>query len=620
MEHTLKPTLPPPLAQSSRRADSSADAPPFSSVYRRIERAVFPTLTRKLLGNLALPTLAFLAIAVLAWMAWFDARAAAAVLEPRAASETLGATWLATIAGLASAGGIALVIGGGYLRHLLIEPIIRINERLAQIAGGEGDLSRELETTTQDELADLAGNFNEFLRKLRNTIGSVRMMSVKVAFEGAKMASRVKDATSIGAHQNELTATIFGMSAHAAEALASVSENAGQIAAATDERMQTANRSFVELLEVAERIRGVEHKLTDFGGTVGELDRNSQNIGQIVKLIDDISEQTNLLALNAAIEAARAGEVGRGFAVVADEVRKLAEKVKGATDIIAASVVNMTRIAGDTHRETQAISHDVEHARAVVERSSTHFEGMMQGFEQMRVQVLDINTAITDLGATNADIHAKTTEIHALTDEVNGKMQRSAVSAQALSLATAEIQEIVARFHIGADRFEEIIAVVRNFRDELQTRLESMNERGLNVFDRNYVPIEGTSPQKFRTGYAERCAVELQPLYDRLVAETEGATFALCVDVNGYAPTHNAKFSRPVTGDAVVDLAESRDKRIFDDPAGLRAATNARPLLLQTYARDTGEILNDLSMPIHVGGVHWGALRLGFRPETLLAR
>jgi methyl-accepting chemotaxis protein len=589
-------------------------------MYRRVERALFPTLTRKLVGNLALPTLALLAIAAMAWMAWFDVRSAAGGTDPRTTAEALGATWLAMIAALATAGALALVIGGIYLRHLLIEPIQSINERLAQIASGEGDLSRELEPTTQDELADLARNFNEFLRKLRDTIASVRMMSIKVAFEGAKMASRVRDATAIGAHQNELTATIFGMSAHAADALASVSENAGQIAAATDARMETANRSYVELLEVAERIRGMEHKLKDFGGTVGELDRNSQNIGQIVKLIDDISEQTNLLALNAAIEAARAGEVGRGFAVVADEVRKLAEKVKGATDIIAASVVNMTRIAGDTHRETQAISHDVEHARAVVERSSTHFEGMMQGFEQMRVQVLDINTAITDLGATNADIHAKTTEIHALTDEVTGKMERSAISAQALSHATAEIQEMVARFRIGADRFEEIIAVVRNFRDELQSRLESMGRRGLNVFDRNYVLVEGTSPPKFRTSYDDRCAVELQPLYDRLVAETDGATFALCVDVNGYAPTHNARFSRPLTGDAVVDLAESRDKRMFDDPAGLRAATNARPLLLQTYARDTGEILNDLSMPIHVGGVHWGALRLGFRPETLLAK
>ena len=605
MEQTLASPLPP----SARPALPAprADLPPFSSLYRRIERAAFGTLTRKLVGNLAVPVLAFAAIAMLAWWAAHDGTAAAP------------APALAMIAAAAGIGVIATVCVGLYLRYLLIVPIRRINARLAEIASGDGDLAHELELTTQDELADLAGNFNAFLAKLRDIIGNVRMMSINVAFEGAKMASRVKDATSIGARQRELTATIFGMSANATTALERVSDNARQIATATDSRLGIANQSYRELLEVAERIRGVEHKLADFGGTVGELDRNSQNIGQIVKLIDDISEQTNLLALNAAIEAARAGEVGRGFAVVADEVRKLAEKVKGATDIIAASVVNMTRIAGDTHRETQAINHDVEHARAVVERSSTHFEGMMQSFEQMRSQVVDITTAIGDLGGTNADIHAKATEIRALTDEVTGKMERSAVSSQALSGATAQIQEMVARFRIGADRFERILEPTRACRDKLQAKLEALAAAGVDVFDRNYRPVEGTAPLKYRTSYDERAAPELQPLYDRLVAEVDGGTFALCVDVNGYAPTHNARYSRAPTGEAKIDLLESRDKRMFDDPSGLRAARNMRPLLLQTYARDTGEILNDLSMPIVVRGAHWGALRLGFRPETLLA-
>jgi methyl-accepting chemotaxis protein len=198
-------------------------------------------------------------------------------------------------------------------------------------------------------------------------------------------------------------------------------------------------------------------------------------------------------------------------------------------------------------------------------------------------------------------------------------MERSAASAQALSNATAEIQEMVARFRIGSDRFERIIAGTRACRDQLRTRLEALADAGVDVFDRTYAPVAGTSPKKYRTGYADRCVTELQPLYDRLVAETDGATFALCVDVNGYAPTHNAKYSRPLTGDAKVDLLESRDKRMFDDTSGLRAARNTRPFLLQTYPRDTGEILNDLSMPIYVRGAHWGALRLGFKPETLLA-
>ena len=97
-----------------------------------------------------------------------------------------------------------------------------------------------------------------------------------------------------------------------------------------------------------------------------------------------------------------------------------------------------------------------------------------------------------------------------------------------------------------------------------------------------------------------------------------GGRFALAVDVNGYGPTHNTKFSQKPTGNPQQDLVNSRDKRIFNDPTGGRAAKNEAPFLLQTYMRDTGEILCDLSMPIRVDGRSWGAMRLGFDPAAVL--
>ncbi|MFO1413525.1 MAG: methyl-accepting chemotaxis protein [Burkholderiales bacterium] len=601
MDHTL-PTLAKPAAPAA--------APPKgrASLYRRLERALFPTLLRKLAGNLALPAIGFLAVAVCAWLALRDPSPAAAT------------HWLHMIVIAAATGLFLTVVAALYLNHLFIEPIHRMNRCLSGMSASEGDIAQTLEVDSHDELADVAHSFNEFLRKLRETVAAVRAMSIRVALEGAHMASRVHDATEIGTRQRDVTTTIHGMSAHATDALATISDNAGQIANATDSRLEVAHRSYRELQEVAERIRGVGAKLADFTVTVGELDRNSQNIGAIVRLIDDISEQTNLLALNAAIEAARAGEVGRGFAVVADEVRKLAEKVKGATDTIAASVANMTRIAEDTRRETEAIGHEVEHARAVVEKSSTHFEGMMQSFEQMRAQVQDITHAITDLSGTNADIHAKATEIRGLTDEVSARMEDSTASAQTLSGATAEIQDMMARFHVGADRLERIVEQARSCRGDIEGKLAALAARGIDVFDHHYVPIPDTYPPKFRTAYDDRCAVELQPLFDRLVGVIDGAIYAVAVDVNGYAPTHNTRFSRPPCGNPEIDLPESRDKRKFDDEVGLKAARNTRRFLLQTYARDTGEFLNDLSLPIEVNGEHWGALRLGFRPEALFAQ
>ncbi len=89
-------------------------------------------------------------------------------------------------------------------------------------------------------------------------------------------------------------------------------------------------------------------------------------------------------------------------------------------------------------------------------------------------------------------------------------------------------------------------------------------------------------------------------------------------DKNGYAPAHNSAFSHAPTGDPAIDLARCRHKRIFNDPVGLKLARNQKPSLFQTYVRDTGEILNDLSMPITINGRHWGAVRIGFKMDLVL--
>jgi methyl-accepting chemotaxis protein len=92
--------------------------------------------------------------------------------------------------------------------------------------------------------------------------------------------------------------------------------------------------------------------------------------------------------------------------------------------------------------------------------------------------------------------------------------------------------------------------------------------------------------------------------------------FAVGVDENGYLPTHNTKFQKPVSGDAAQDLAGNRTKRKFDDPVGIAAARNTEPSLVQVYQRDTGETMWDVSAPIFVKGKHWG----GFRVAVSMAR
>ncbi|MPN57409.1 hypothetical protein SDC9_205103 [bioreactor metagenome] len=111
---------------------------------------------------------------------------------------------------------------------------------------------------------------------------------------------------------------------------------------------------------------------------------------------------------------------------------------------------------------------------------------------------------------------------------------------------------------------------------------------------------------------------DCQGLLDDALANIKGGAFAVAVDTNGYLTAHNAKFSNPLTGDYQTDLVGNRTRRKFESPTELRAARNTNPMLLQTYIRDTGELLCDIAMPVMVDGRHWGNVRVGCNSNVLL--
>ena len=152
----------------------------------------------------------------------------------------------------------------------------------------------------------------------------------------------------------------------------------------------------------------------------------------------------------------------------------------------------------------------------------------------------------------------------------------------------------------------------------MQGRIQELAKRGVNVFDREYRPVPHSNPPKFTTSYAEVFGRELQPIFDQARKEL-GAIYAVALDLNGYLAIHHSGVSDPLTGDPKVDVLKSRHQRIyFNVETEKRRSRNTESFLFQTYMRDTGEILNDLSMPIHIEGRHWGAMVTGFNPERFL--
>ena len=130
------------------------------------------------------------------------------------------------------------------------------------------------------------------------------------------------------------------------------------------------------------------------------------------------------------------------------------------------------------------------------------------------------------------------------------------------------------------------------------------------LFDTFYIPIPGTNPKKFHTQYDKYTDRFLQPVLDKYLSDK--VIYVIAVDKNGYVPTHNKRFSLNSSGLASLDVAGNRTKRIFNDRTGLAAAKNKKPFLIQTYQRDTGEVIYDYSMPLIIKGRHWGALRVGY--------
>ena len=156
-------------------------------------------------------------------------------------------------------------------------------------------------------------------------------------------------------------------------------------------------------------------------------------------------------------------------------------------------------------------------------------------------------------------------------------------------------------------------AVSRVFEEALDNRVLTAAD----LFDTEYIPIPRTDPQKYHTKYDVYTDRAILTLQDELLKDPN-VIFAVTVDNNGYLPTHNSRYQKPLTGDRDKDRTGNRTKRIFNDPTGLAAAKNNQPGFLQIYKRDTGETMWDISSPIIVKGKQWGNFRIGLSIDTLL--
>ncbi len=167
------------------------------------------------------------------------------------------------------------------------------------------------------------------------------------------------------------------------------------------------------------------------------------------------------------------------------------------------------------------------------------------------------------------------------------------------------------------DEFKEMVDILNEGAKEIESVLEDSLKNGVisneDLWDRNYIEVPDTNPQKYKTKFTDFVKEYVQPIEDKYLAKNKKFRFFLLVDDNGYAAAHNSMYDKDLTGDYKKDLLGNRSMRIFNDFTGLQCARHERDFLLQPYPRDVGVLMYDLSKPIYVEGKHWGGLRVGIK-------
>lgn len=163
----------------------------------------------------------------------------------------------------------------------------------------------------------------------------------------------------------------------------------------------------------------------------------------------------------------------------------------------------------------------------------------------------------------------------------------------------------------------EVLAITKELGREITQTMDQWLSSGAlteeRLFSRLYYPIGDTEPVKYNTDYDSLADRDFPNIQEKYLSKSSTFLFAVTSDVNGYVPTHNKQFSQPLSGNRALDFANNRSKRFFGDSVGINAARSTAPYLRQIYQRDTGEVAENMSVPIVIRGKHWGCVRIGYR-------
>jgi hemerythrin len=369
-------------------------------------------------------------------------------------------TWLKTTLYLIS--GVLILKLGLNLNKSIEDSLAEVSNFSQELAAGNLSVE-QLKVASNGDLGLVKENLNQMATEMESMV-----QEVLVALDKLEAYSKELSAS---AHQGDSTIQ------DTTDLIETISASIQQISASTQEVTSLAQESnsktqagSQKIDETLSSMQTINHSVSNAVELINDLDQNSQEIGQIIELIDNIAQQTNLLALNAAIEASRAGEAGAGFSVVAEEIRELAEDTNSATEEISELIIE-TQVKADKGLDAvKQVKEQIAKEAEFIEETGQIFAEISHASQSTATKVEETSYAAQDLAHNSGEVREATADIDEMSTEI-------ADSSQEVSEVVQELHQVIQQFNFGETKVDSLV-----WKEKLSIGVDKVDQQHQKLF------------------------------------------------------------------------------------------------------------------------------------------